>query len=107
MIENFECTRLVNASEWGAPWSLRLKAPRQKHHRLGGDSAQMRTPSQGAGDWGDRGDQDCESRWGLPRHPRSRQERILPPLPLQGRGPVDPASAAKGTPLARCTPLLT
>lgn len=28
------------------------------------------------------------------------------PLPLQGRGPVDPTSAAEGTP-TRCTPLPT
>lgn len=34
------------------------------------------------------------------------ESAFSPPLPLQGRGPVDPASAAKGTP-ARCTPLPT
>ncbi|MEJ1281731.1 hypothetical protein NN561_012681 [Cricetulus griseus] len=97
-IENFGCTRLVNACEWGAPWSIRLNAPHQKHHRLEGDSAQMRMPRQGAGDWGNRGDQGCGSRWGLPRHPGSRQERILLPLPPPGAGTCRPRVCSKGDP---------
>lgn len=51
-IENFGCTRLVNAGEWGAPWSLGPKALHPKPHRLGGDTAPMRTPRAGRGGLG-------------------------------------------------------